>query len=466
MPNVIQRGLRWLTGYKAIERDIENAFNRAFYQYVGGQGAQYDYKDKTYLTEGYGRNPDVYSIITQQYKKLISVPFAVRKVINQKAFSSLQQLEYATKGNRSIQQDIRYKDLAHQSFDEEEMDFPLEQPNPVQTWSDIFALYEVFMQTTGNFYLYLVRPQAGRNKGVPMQVYVLPSHLIEIKVRPDAHFMIDDNPIDYYILRQGEQTIAFDTDDIIHIKLPNPFFNFNGHHLYGLSPLHVALLNIESSNEALKNNVKTMKNSGVFGILTGRDKVLTKEQGEQTRQRLRQMDSDTGRLSRIAAFSAPLDFIRLNLNTNELRPFEYLLYDRKTLCNILGWDDLLLNNHQASTFDNLHQAQKMVVINHVIPRLILLQEALNKQFIPLFKGYENAHIDFDYTELPEMQKDMKMMVEWMDIAPLTPNEKRIALNYPEIEEEGMDEVWVDAGKRRIDEAGLSDWELDKAFGDG
>src|SRR5690554_477001 len=109
MPNVFQRGIRWLTGTGPVERDIENAFNRVVYQYIGGQEASFDYHSRTYLTRGFGKNPDVYSIITQQYKKLITVPYAVRKVRNSKSFRQLNQLDYATKGDLSTRQYIRRK---------------------------------------------------------------------------------------------------------------------------------------------------------------------------------------------------------------------------------------------------------------------------------------------------------------------------------------------------------------------
>ena len=64
-----------------------------------------------------------------------------------------------------------------------------------------------------------------------------------------------------------------------------------------------------------------------------------------------------------------------------------------------------------------------------------------------------------------MQEDYKMMVEWMNQAPLTPNEIRTALKYETIDVEGMDIVWVPAGKKRIDDESLTEADLNKAFND-
>ena len=82
---------------------------------------------------------------------------------------------------------------------------------------------------------------------------------------------------------------------------------------------------------------------------------------------------------------------------------------------------------------------------------MLLQSSLNKSFLPRFKGYENAVIEWDITELPEMQSDMKEMAEGLNLIPLTPNEIRTAFKYASLNDDGMNIVWVAGGKQRIDD---------------
>jgi len=72
--------------------------------------------------------------------------------------------------------------------------------------------------------------------------------------------------------------------------------------------------------------------------------------------------------------------------------------------------------------------------------LNLLAEGLNKEFIPLFKGYEKAEIDWDYKELPEMQEDVLALVTAYSKAPVTPNELRIILEFERLDIDGMDTV--------------------------
>ena len=78
-------------------------------------------------------------------------------------------------------------------------------------------------------------------------------------MKKDAKVLQDENPIEKYMLIEGNQYIEFPAENIIHVKYANPFFDFSGSHLYGLSPIKALLRNIESSNEALNQNVKTIK---------------------------------------------------------------------------------------------------------------------------------------------------------------------------------------------------------------
>lgn len=444
---------------------FENAFNKAFYEFIGGMGASYEYKREDYLNKGFGMNPDVYAVIKQQADKITSIPFTVRKVNSEENYKKLKNLNFATKGVKSFMQlkkEVEYKSKA---FEKDYQPFPLEQPNPNQTWADIFALYEVFKQTTGNFYLYKQMPTDGVNKGIPIAVYVLPSHLMKIVLKKDADLLSVDNVISHYMLVEGNTFVRFEVDEVIHVKLANPFFDFNGSHLYGLSPLRAGLRNIESSNDALNQNVKTMKNGGVFGFISGKnqDKPLSPDQAVQIKESMMRMDRSPSRLSHIAGSAIPLEFTKISLNTDELKPFDFLKYDQKTICNILGWSDRLLNNDAATTMNNLEIDTRNVVIRYVIPSATLLEEALNKEFIKLFRGYENSVIAFDFNELPEMQKDIAKMMEAYKDAPITPNELREVLGFESLPDDGMDAVWINSAKRRIDEAGLSNDELDRLF---
>lgn len=452
MANFIQR----LFG----KQDVDNDFNKAFYQLLGGGYTKYDSNNKTYLEKGYNINPDVYAIINKQAVKTVSVPYSVKQIEDKKSYSKLNQLELATKGSLNLSQFIQKVKLQRKAYSEEEMNFPLEQPNPNQTWADIFGLYKTYMKITGNCYIYLMSPEEGMNAGIPIQVYVLPAHLIEIVLKKDASMLTVESPIDHYVLIEGNKYVDFDEKDVIHIKYSNPNFDMQGSHLYGMSPLRSALRNINSQNSAIDNNIKMLQSSGAFGFVYGKGTPWTTEQAQSMKERLQEMDKSPERLGKIAGASGEVGFQRISLTTDELKPFDFLNWDRKTICNVLNFPDELLNSDGKASLGSTdtNEARKQLITDDIQPDLVLLQNALNKDFIPRFKGYENAVIEWDVTELPEMQTDMKMQAEALNLIPLTPNEKRMAFKYETKDEDGMDIVWMPTNLQRIDDvsAGVID----------
>lgn len=443
-------------------KDI-NKFNEAFLKSYGMGASTYDEKNKTFLNKGYRINPIVFSVVDQMCNKSKLVPFYVRKIKDQKAYEKLRDFEERLNGIYTAKNYLEHIKLKANAYEEKEMPFPLERPNPNQTWKDIISLYKLYRKTTGNFYWLNIAPDDGINKGIPSLVYVLPSQMTEFVLKGDTYDLYEENPIDYYKLTEGEIAIKFPAENVIHVKTPNPFYSQNGSHLYGLSPMASLLKNIEASNNTLDNNVKSSKNRGVFGFFFGKDSNLTPEQATQFKQRLVEMDKSPDQLSRIAGASMPLEFTRLSLTTDELKPFDFLDYDERQICNVFGWSTLLLNRGDSMTYNNIKEERKRVVLDNIKPDLDDLAEALNKNFIQKFKGYENCVLEFDISELPEMQEDIKEMVEWMSKAYLTPNEIRLAVNYEtNTDIEGMD-VPRDPQGNRVDEISINTSDIEKSY---
>lgn len=449
--NVLQLGWDYLTGNK----QTRNAYNQAFYEWIGIGYVKYDAKNKTYLEKGYNENPDVFSCINKATVKTVSVPYTIKEVNDKEEYSKLKQLDLATKGNFNILQAVKRVKLSTKAYKSTEKPFPLSAPNPNQTWSDIWGLFKTYMKITGNYYQYSLKPEDGINKGVPKLVYALPSHMMQIVLKKDANLLFDENPIDYYMLIDGNGYIQFPADDIIHVKYVNPNYDRAGSHLYGQSPLRSALRNIQSQNSALDTNVKMLKSAGAYGFLYGKGTPLTPVQAQSLKERLVEMDKDPSRLGKIGASSAEIGFQRISLTTDELKPFDYLEWDRRTICNVLNFPKELLGEKDGSSLSSTDSAdaRKALITDDIQPDLVLLQDALNKKFIPMFPGYENSVIEWDVTELPEMQDDMLNQAKALKEIYTTPNEVRTVFKYETLNEDGMDVVWVPSGMKRIDDVG-------------
>ena len=425
----------------------KNKFNQAFLKWIGATGTHYDTNGKTYVQQGYNANPTVYAVINQQAKKSQTIPFSVRKVIDQSSQKRFSALQVATEYKSTPAQAMQKIRLQEKAFDTNIYGMPFDKPNPLQDWKELIALYKTFMKTTGNCFFYIVRRSAEKGKGEPVQIYVLPAHLTQIVLKEGADLSTFDNPIKEYLLTEGDSYVRFDKDEIIHVKYPNPNYSTDGAHLYGIAPLRSALRNLETTNEGLDLNVKTMKNGGAYGFIHGKNSVLTQAQADSLKDRLVEMDEDNGKLGKIAGSSAEVGFTRIALSTAELQPFEFFKYDEKQLCNVLNWSDKLLNNDGGSNYGAyLDSVKKQVIIGDIMPDLMLLADSLNTQFFPMFGEKSKLCIVFDPSELPEMQEDTAELVKWLNTAldrgVITRNEYRKAINYVELDNESMNEFTV------------------------
>lgn len=446
----------------------DNKFYEQFLAAIGNAFTRYDTNAKSYIEKGFLYNPDVYSVIQQQATKAASIPWSVKLIQNERAKADLDRLSIQTKGVLTPQQLVKKRILETKAFKEKELDFPLERPNALQTWSEFKALQKTFLKTTGNVYIYIKSPKDGANTGVPQSVYLLPSHLMKIVLKAKGDFDHEESPVGGYMLIEGNGHIPFEEEEIIHIKYANPDYDIEGSHLYGLSPLRAALRNIQSSNEAIDNNNKTLKNGGAFGFIHGKGTALDPAQALQVRDRLEEMDKSPERMAKIAGISAEVGFTRISLTTDELKPFDYLKYDQKTICNVLGWSDKLLNNDEGGKYDNVKQFRKQVITDNIIPDNVILDQAIQEGIIRKFKGYENAILESNYDELPEMQEDINELVKWLSIARadgvITLNEYRQAIKYPASEDPNMDIHTVASDIIPLSEAIMTDLRIDEPTG--
>ena len=420
----------------SFKTQTQNLFNKAFYSVIGNFSSSYDSNGKTYIEKGYQTNSFVYSIIQAQSKKTASIPYFIKKVEDETKANKYKQ-EVKQSNITDPQTKIFLKNLESKAFvpGDDNLNFPLKKPNVLQSWNEFIAMYKTYMKLTGNCYIYMVSPDEGANAGKPISMYLLPAHLMEIVVKDGADYLIDESPISEYMLIEGYQFIKFPAKDVVHIKYPNPEFSLTGSHLYGQSPLKPALKNVESSNEAINQNIKTMKNSGAFGLIHGKTNPLTPDQAAEIKGRLTEMDNDPSRLSNIAGVSAEVGFTRMSLSTKDLMPFDFLNFDRKEIASCLNW--MLLDSTTSDFGGTIKEIKKENVVADIMPDLGLLEEVFNNDILPRFKGYENTMLVFDASTLPEMQADMKVLAEWSSILLLDGvihrNDYRENLGFPTIE---------------------------------
>lgn len=416
---------------RSTDQALVNLFNEAFLSLSGVGYTSYNYDNQTYITKCYNENSDVYSVVSQISRKFAAVPGLIMD------------------GDKEVPN-------------------PLRKPNYYQSESEYKELWETFMLLTGNAYQWILSPKDGANAGVPVARFLLPSHLMQIVLKKDADLNNMESPIDYYMLIIGKSYIEFRAEDVIHSKFPNPNYDLLGSHLYGRSPIAAALRDVETQNVTKQNNIKTMNSGGAYGFLHPLDGKTpwTPEQAKEAKERLKRMASSSEMLSKFEGVSAPIGFTKISIDTDKLQPFEFLKYSQKQICNALGWSDKLLNNDEGAKYDNLGAAWKMSISNRIAPDLRIYEEGLNEQFYSRWKRNRYS-VKFDVSELPEMQADMTVMVEWLvkllDRGVLNRDEVRMATKYSELKTPESQQYTVQSGTIPIEDIAINDEGVARSF---
>lgn len=436
----------WQSAKDFLSGKFLNKFNKSFY-WNGVKFTNNDDNDlEKYVNKGYNVNSDVFSVINQISSKFVSIPYSIKKIEDNTNFNQYNKLLKAVNYNPTPVQKVRLNTLETKAFENSEFPMPFEKPNPNQTWDEFFKLSEDFLKLTGNIYWYKLMPENGMNAGSPIQIYCLPSHLMEIVLKDKASFLSLESPIDYYKLNYSNENIKFMYDEITHISVNNPNFGTAGEHLYGQSPLRAVWNNILASNMGIDLNLELLRNAGVFGFIHAKDKSLTDGQQKGLKERLQLAKHSKDKLSNIMGASAPLAFTRISLTPTEIELFTNLKYNQKAICNALGWSDVLLNNDDGGKHDKQELELKRVLINTVVPDVKLIEDIFNKEILQKIRGYEDKCIYFNYKELPEMQLDMETMSKWVislkDGGLVTANEGRNFMGIQPLEDDNMDIITV------------------------
>jgi HK97 family phage portal protein len=396
-------------------------FNRAIYNFLGDSIVWNPENDDTYINKGYRFNSTIYSIINLITKTASTIPFMVYEVKND---NELKRYKSMTSGNFNSNAMLQSKILQKKALveiEDTELHELLSRPNPAQSYNAWLQEIVAFGKLTGNRYIYGISPESGANQNKFQELYVLPSQSVEI----NSGGIFD--PVKYYTLDyNGEYKI--DAEDVCHIKDFNPYYDGTGSHLYGMSPLKAGLRSLDANNEALTTGVRYLQNQTARGVLSSEEGDLNEVQAKQLKEKFKQQYQGSNNAGDVIITPKKLSWVNFGLNASDLSLIEQYNASIKDLCNIYNVPVQLLNNTDSSTYNNMNEAKKSLYVNAVIPELNKVKDELNRWLTPSFG--EKLYIDFDYTNIPELQEEMDKVVGQMTQAWwLTPNEKRAAMSY-------------------------------------
>lgn len=410
------------------------------------------------ITDGFNGNTAVYAIIKDDAEKFASIP---RYVYDAKSVQEKDRKRLPTK----------FKALTNGKLIKSDLNKLLNRPNPYQGQAAFFKTVRAYYKVEGEAFIWLNRGDVEGKTDMQQdlmpvpEMYPLPVDMVTVVPDPENLWGVRG-----YILKVGGVDYPLRKNDVIHWKDINlKWDGVSKDHLRGMTPFKPGAATLQQNTDATLGATRMYQNDGAKGVLFAEEtKGITPTQESQVRTVVDRKVNNNDIKGAVATImgAGKLGYLDLGGTSVDLQLLEGKKLTWQELCALIGNPYEMYNTE--TTFNNKEQAQKNWVSNKIIPASRELDDELNRVLLKAFLLEDKALICCDFSELPEMQDNMKELAEWLAIAWwITPDEKRELMGY-EPKGELFDEPWVpntitplsqmdDGFDELANEIGLSDY---------
>jgi len=387
---------------------------------------------QTYITVD-----DVYSIVSYLAQTAARIPMYGYEIVDDTAMKSLKKYSKTSLLGKHYQtkamQDLPDQDIFSQFLND-------------ITYEDM-VMYYTMLYISGELFLYKEVIELGPNAG---KVILHPMKAQNIIVKVSEVFPQRVIGYDYFDMGFNG---SLSTDDVIHIKYYNPNI-MNGQYWRGLSPLQVLTKRLTRWNASMDASVAQMQNGGIPGIVYEKSDFAIETLGQRKNDFANYLRNSSNKGAPYFA-AGEMGYLQLGLSLADMDVSSLSGIDFTKLCNAYKFPEILLNNQDSSTYNNVATAEKLLYTNSILPNIYLFRDALINGVIPLYAGDgKRRTIEIDLSEITALQEDMKMQADALNAMWwTTPNEKRDMMGFEELMDPLMDQIIIDAGKQLISDLG-------------
>lgn len=428
----LDKALKATTGYQLMPARFAAQNNVPSLKLFGLTYTFADWKHVDYVSKGYSQNASLYSIINRITRTAAMCPFKVYRVKDEKKLGYYKSWTGVNATKESVAKAMMLKAQVYEEDNKHPLNELIDRPNEWQGGKEFTENSIGFKLITGNRFLFKNTLTEGANQGRPLSIYNLPPQYMVIM--PGQSLF----EVKAYKL-QLNQTVDIPKEYVLHSRYWNPNFDPMGEHLWGMSPLRAASRNVDRASAGEERSVAMLQNAGAAGILfdkmTGGYEGMTPEQAGQFKRKLNEEVLGLGNAGKIAVANGDLGYLNFGLTAVEMEVLNLEKWSMQQLCNVFGVPYVLFSADNSS-YNNIKEAKKELITMAVIPELASLRDDWN-EIASAYKG-ENIYVDYDISTYPELQEDLEktakiMAMSWW----VKPNEKRLAMNLDEDQEEEM-----------------------------
>jgi len=287
------------------------------------------------------------------------------------------------------------------------------------------------------------------------ELFPLMSHLVEIKPGEGGPggFVYDREQNGVDVVQYGVVDLANPKPIgekgqplAIFGRWPNPLDD-----LYGMAPMRAAKDSIVSSYFMVRYDQRFFRNSGRPDIIVGFEKA----DAEAMKQNKESWDDFKGveNAHRAAIFKGKPDITVLSRNPKDIEYEAGRRLTREEECAAFGVSPVLVGDLTRGTYNNLENAEPQFWKQTMIPKLAYFAAWTNAVLLPFFPDIDE--FGFAVSDVPALAKAEGWRAERaareVREGIITPNEARERLGLEELEQEGMDEIWMPTKSRPMKE---------------
>lgn len=404
----------------------------------------YNFDKHDFIEKGYTHNAEVYKIVRKIIDKLqVADPYVYIEKNNN--YTKYKKHRYSKVPTEHIKKSLYVAKSLDYADANSDLVRLLEKPNDTQTFAELRELMDIFYFVQGE--CFLIR-ETELNSDIPTSIKVLPSNQVQ------HVYDHRENKIVGWVVNWGKGlTQRVEVEDVLHLKMANPFYDVNGEHLRGMSPLLAGLKYLQLDDVSIEAWVKSMQNEGAKGIVSPNHADpklwLDKKQVEATNKNIQEKIHGFENRNKIAVSGMPLQYTQIGMSPDALNIIEGMRESQINLCDLWGVPSVLFDSNP--TYQNQKEASKRFLGEVILPYLDKQEDKLNRWLVEPFRKRDgkNYVIDYDtstYDELKPSLDDMKALSEI-----LTKNEMRIIQGYDTLKTSAADLLFINSGQVPIND---------------
>lgn len=413
-----------LTGQKGLSFSPSTQWT-----FIGGVWTPMEQNDALYVDRAFKAIPIIQGMVSEIIDKASDAPPQIMRIKNEKAASQyFHSAKNATTPTGKVMMKALKTKAFEQLYDHDILDV-FENPNPTMTGKDLREASMGYLLILGNAIEYNMSPDGGARKGIPRQIYSIPTPC----VRP----VFSDNwkdPLKGVIVSYMGETIV-PSDKITHVKYFNPIAGtmLVQESYWGLSPLRSAHKMISQKHDADIAQGTLFKNMSPAGMIVGNSQEGYGELDEQEALNInghfRKSHMGVYNAGDILVTPANVRWEEIGLSPIDLQLIDWNKDIERQIARLYKYPDEMLES--GGVVANSEVGVLKFIRNAVYPVISRFDNARTKMLRQWYPDDKLVYMsDLEY--YPELQPDKKELVTWMRNAGVfTQKEIRTALDYDE-----------------------------------